>query len=41
MSRLFGLMLFVSAQSAWAQPAKTAEPVLLDPDTAFKLSARM
>ena len=47
MSRLFGLMLFVIAQSAWAQPAntaqsaKTAELVLLDPDTAFKLSVRM
>ena len=46
-------MMFVIAQSAWAQPANTAqpvnsaqpaklaEPVLLDPDTAFKLSARM
>ena len=40
-------MMFVIAQSAWAQPvntaqpAKTAEPVLLDPDTAFKLSVRM
>ena len=41
MLRLFCLMLFALAQSTWAQPAKSAEPVLLDPDSAFKLSVRM
>ena len=34
-------MMFVLAHSVWAQPAKSVEPVLLDPDAAFKLSARM
>ena len=39
MLRLFCLMLF--AQSAWAVPAKLAEPELLDPEIAFKLTVRM
>ena len=47
MLRLFCLGLFALAQSGWAAPAgsvapvKSAEPELLDPEAAFRLSVRM